>query len=52
MAVTTLRTQLGLGSKFFHWFKEATSAPYDHLLIELLPGRDNRLSYCTNKGSP
>ena len=51
MQVTTLRTQLGLGSEPVHWFRDATSVPFGHLLIDLSPRTDNRLRSCTNTGS-
>ena len=49
--VTTLSTQLGLGSELVDWYRDATSVPFGHLLIELSPRTDNRLRYCTNSGS-
>ena len=51
MQVTTLRTQLGLGSELVDWYRDATSVPFDHLLIDLSPRTDDRLRYCTNTGS-
>ena len=51
MQVTTLSTQLGLGSELFDWYRDATSVPFGHLLIDLWPWTDDRLSYCTNSGS-
>ena len=49
--VTTLSTQLGLGSELVDWYRDATSAPFGHLLNDLLPRTDNRLRYSTNSGS-
>ena len=49
--VTTLSTQLGLGSELVDWYRDATSAPFGHLLIDLSPRTDDRLRYCTNSGS-
>ena len=49
--VTTLSTQLGLGSELVDWYRDATSVPFDHLLIDLSPRTDDRLRYCTNSGS-
>ena len=49
--VTTLGAQLGLGSDLFDWYRDATSVPFGHLLIDLLPRTDDRLRYCTNSGS-
>ena len=51
MQVTTLSTQLGLGSKLVDWYRDATSVPFGHLLINLSPRTDDRLRYCTNTGS-
>ena len=51
MQVTTLSIQLGLGSELVDWYRDATSAPFGHLLIELSPQTDDRLRYCTNSGS-
>ena len=51
MQVTTLSTQLGLGSELVDWYRDATSVPFGHLLIDLLPRTDDRLRYCTNSGS-
>ena len=51
MQVTTLSTQLGLGSELVDWYLDATSVPFGHLLIDLSPRTDDRLRYCTNSGS-
>ena len=51
MQVTTPSTQLGLGSELIDWYRDATSVPFVHLLIDLLPRTDDRLRYCTNSGS-
>ena len=51
MQVTTLSTQLGLGSELVDWFRDATFVPFGHLLIDLSPRTDDRLRYCTNIGS-
>ena len=51
MQVTTLSTQLGLGSELIDWYRDATSVPFGHLLIDLSPRTDDRLHYCTNTGS-
>ena len=51
MQVTTLSTQLGLGSELVDWYQDATSVPFGHLLIDLSPRTDDRLRYCTNTGS-
>ena len=49
--VTTLSTQLGLGSELVDWYRDAPSVPFGHLLIDLSPRTDDRLRYCTNSGS-
>ena len=51
MQVTTLTTQLGLGSELVDWYRDATSVPFGHLLIDLSPRTDDRLHYFTNTGS-
>ena len=51
MQVTTLSTQLGLGSELVDLYRDATSVPFGHLLIDLSPRTDDRLRYCTNSGS-
>ena len=51
MQVTTLSTQLGLGSELVDWYRDATSVPFGHLLIDLSPWTDDRLRYCTKSGS-
>ena len=49
--VATLTVQLGLGSALVHWYRDATSVPFGHLLIDLSPRTDDRLRYCTNRGN-
>ena len=51
MQVTTLSTQLALCSDLVDWYRDATSVPFGHLLIDLSPRTDDRLRYCTNTGS-
>ena len=51
MQVTTLSTQLGLGSELVDWYRDATSVSFGHVLIDLSPRTDDRLRYCTNTGS-
>ena len=51
MQVTTLSTLLGLGSELVDWYRDATSVPFGHLLIDLSPRTDDQLRYCTNTGS-
>ena len=51
MQVTTLSTQLGLGSQLLDWYRDATSVPFRHLLIDLSPRTDDRSCYCTNTGT-
>ena len=51
MKVTTLSTQLGLGSELVDWCRDATSVPIGQLLIDLSTRTDDRLRYCRNSGS-
>ena len=51
MQVTTLSTKLGLGSEQVDWYRDATSVPFGHSLIDLSPRTDDRLRYCTNSDS-
>ena len=51
MQKTTLSTQLGLGSELVDWYRDATSVPFGHLLIDLSPRTDDILRYCSNSGS-
>ena len=51
MQVTTLSAQLSLGSELVDCYRDATSVPFGHLLIDLLPRTDDRLRFCTNSGS-
>ena len=41
MQVTTLSTQLALGSDLVDWYQDATSVPCGHLLIDLSPRTDD-----------
>ena len=49
--VSMLRAQLGHGSELVDRYQDSTSVPHCLLLIDLLPGTDNRLRYCWNTGS-
>ena len=51
MRVISLGAQLGLASEPAGWYRNATSVPHGHLLIELSPGTDDRSRYCTKTGS-
>ena len=51
MQVTTISTQLGLGSELVDWYRDATSVPFGLLLIDLSTMTDDRLRCCTNSGS-
>ena len=51
MQVTTLITQLVLGSELIDCYREATYVSFGHLLIDLSPRTDDRLRFCTNSGS-
>ena len=42
---------MGPGSELVDWYRDATSVPFGHLLIDLSPRTDDRLRYCTNTGS-
>ena len=44
MQVTTLSTQLRLGTELVDWYGDATSVPFGHLLIALSPRTDDRLN--------
>ena len=35
MQINTLSIQLGLGSSIVGWYRDATSVPFGHLLIDL-----------------
>ena len=49
--VATLSVQLGFGSTFVGWYRDATSVPFGHLLIDLCPQTDDCLRYCTKSGN-
>ena len=49
--VATLSVQLGLGSALVDWYRDATTVPFGHLLIDLSPRTDDCLRYCTNSGN-
>ena len=51
MQVSMLSEQMGLWSSLVDWFWDAISVSYGHLLIDLSPRTDDRLSYCSNTGS-
>ena len=51
MRVTTLGTQLVLGSELVDWYLDATSVAFRHLVTALSPRTDDRIRYCTNSGS-
>ena len=50
MQINTLGIQLGLGSSLVDWYRDVTSDPFGHLLIDFLPRTDDRIRYCTNSG--
>ena len=50
MQINTLSIQLGLCSALVDWYRDATSVPFDHLLIDLSPRTDDKLRYWTNSG--
>ena len=41
MQVSTLSAHMGLGSELVDWYRDATSVPYGHLLIDLSPRTDD-----------
>ena len=49
--VATISLLLGLGSLLVDWYRDATSVPFGHLLIDFSPRTDDRLRYCTNSGN-
>ena len=51
MQISTLGAQLGLRSELVDWYRDSTSVPYGHLLIDLSPHTEDRLRFCTNTGS-
>ena len=50
LQVGRLSVQLGLGLTLVDWYRDATSVPFGHLIIDLSPRTDDRLRYCTNSG--
>ena len=48
--VGTLSVQLGLGSTLVEWYRDATSVPFGHLMIDLSPRTDDGIRYCTKSG--
>lgn len=50
MQISKLGQQLGLGKEFVDWYKDATSLPYGHLLVDLSPKTVDHLRFCTNSG--
>ena len=51
MQVSTLSAQLTLVSQLVDCYRDATSLPYGHFLIDLSPQTDDRLRSCTKTGS-
>lgn len=51
MQISKLGQQLGLGKQFIDWYKDATSKPFGHLLIDLSPHTVDQLRFCTDSGS-
>ena len=49
--VATLSVQLGLGSALIDWYRDTTTVPFVHLLVDLSPRTNDRLRYCTNSGN-
>ena len=51
MQVTTLGAELGLGSELVDWYRDATSVPFGHLLIDISPRTDDSFRFCTKSVS-
>ena len=51
MQIGRLSAQLALGLEIVDWYRDATSVPYGHFLIDLSPRTHDLLRYCTNTGS-
>ena len=51
MQASTFGAQSRVGSKLVGLYRDATSVPFAHLLIDLSPRTDDRLRYCTSSGS-
>ena len=51
MQFSTDSEQLGLESKLFDWYRDATTNLYDQFLIDYSPRTDDRLRFCTNTGT-
>ena len=51
MQVSTLDAQLGLASEPADWYRDATSVPYDQILVDSSPRTHDRLRYCTHTRS-
>ena len=51
MQISTHSEQLGLGSKLFDWYRDATTIPYGQFLIDYSPRTDDRLRFRTNTGT-
>ena len=49
--MATISVQLGLGSALIDWYRDATSVPFGHLLIDFSPRTNDRLRCCTNSGN-
>jgi hypothetical protein len=45
--VGKLSHQLGLGRQLIEWYKDATSKPFGHLLVDLSPRTVDKLRFCT-----
>ena len=51
MQVKTLSAQLGFGLELVDWYRDATSVPYSHLLIDLSRPTNDHSRYCKNTRS-
>ena len=48
VASLSVHVQLRFGAALVDWYRDATSVPFGHLLIDLSPRTGDRLRYCTN----
>ena len=51
MQVNTLGAPLAIGSELVDGYRDATSIPLGHLLVDLLARTDDGLRFCKNSGS-
>ena len=51
LQINTLSQQLGIGPQLKAWYQDATSFPYSHLFIDLIPKTVDSFRYCSNSDS-